>query len=132
MAKKMLVAAMMSLSMIGLTGGIAHAADPAGVTAAPPGCTDLRNGRLCITITPVNQNGRVVVSYEKKSGSSFIGHLEWENPAGRVLKSPDIQMVAGGFYYHTWPTWVGPGRNRGIVYNKSAGESSYTPYIYPR
>lgn len=124
MSRQKILAVATAFALAGTSTGVAH--------ADTGDCTDLRNGRLCISITPLHQNGKVVVSYRKNAGGSFTGHLEWENPAGQVFKSPDVQMVAGRFYSHTWPTWVGPGRNRGIVYNKSDKESSYTPWVYPR
>jgi hypothetical protein len=118
MKRKSALVTALALALVTISDGAAQ--------AAPPGCTDIRNGRLCISTTPVGQNGHVRVTYEKKSGSQFVGHLEWKNPAGRVFKSPDITMYAGRTYYHTWPTWVGSGCNKGFVYNKSAGESSET------
>ncbi|MEU6156251.1 hypothetical protein ABZ816_40400 [Actinosynnema sp. NPDC047251] len=133
--KKGLVVAF-ALAVVALSGGMAQAT-PTGSAGTASGsvgtldttqCTDLRNGRLCITITPVNQQGSIRVSYQKKSGTSFYGHLEWVNPAGRTFRSPDVTMSAGNTYAHTWPTWVGSGCNRGVVYNATDKESSFTPY----
>ncbi len=111
-----------------LSGGVAQATGTgAEGVAANPACTDLRNGRLCISITPVNQQGSIRVSYEKKTGTPIYGHLEWVNPAKQTFKSPDIWMYAGNTYYQTWPTWVGPGCNYGVIYNATDRESSNTP-----
>ncbi|MBB5954322.1 hypothetical protein FHS29_000892 [Saccharothrix tamanrassetensis] len=117
-----------SLALMAITGGMAQAAGNESVGALDTSrCVDLANGRLCITITPVNRQGHVRVSYQKKSGGSFYGHLEWVNPANQTFRSPDVTMSAGNTYYHTWPTWVGPGCNRGVVYNVTDRESSPTP-----
>jgi hypothetical protein len=82
-----------SLSLLAMSGGVAQAAaaDSAGILANPS-CVELRNGRLCISITPVNQQGSVRVSYVKRSGTPVYGHLEWVNPANQTFKSPDIWM----------------------------------------
>ena len=128
MKNKTSLVAVVSLSLMALSGGVAQAAGSGSEgVAANPACTDLRNGRLCISITPVNQQGSIRVSYEKKTGTPIYGHLEWVNPANQTFKSPDIWMYAGNTYYQTWPTWVGPGCNYGVIYNATDRESSVTP-----
>jgi hypothetical protein len=128
MKNKASLVAVVSLSLMAMSGGVAQAAESGSESvAANPACTDLRNGRLCISITPVNQQGSIRVSYQKKAGTPVYGHLEWVNPANQTFKSPDIWMYAGNTYYQTWPTWVGPGCNRGVIYNATDRESSFTP-----
>jgi hypothetical protein len=126
-AKLATIAAALSCAAAATLGLVTPAsAQEVGITDTTQ-CTDLRNGRLCITITPVNQQGSIRVSYQKKAGTAIRGHLEWINPAGTTFKSPDIWMNAGNTYYHTWPTWVGPGCNQGVIYNATDRESSFTP-----
>jgi hypothetical protein len=92
-------------------------------------CVDLGNGYLCLYISPVNQQGQIQVTYEKYAGNPFVGHVAWQNPSGSVFGSPDVAMSSHHIYSQSWPTWVGPGCNYGVLVNKSTGETFKTPRL---
>ena len=102
---------------------------PTSALKAPPGCTDLTNGSVCIYVSPANQQGNIQVTYEKWGGNGFWGHLAWRNPAGTWFGSPDVWMTSHNIYGQTWPTWVGPGCNQGILVNTTTGEFFTTPGV---
>ncbi|MFJ9736562.1 hypothetical protein [Streptomyces sp. NPDC101166] len=79
-------------------------------------CKDIGNGRLCVAITPVNAQGAVQVIYTKTGGPIVYGRLGWNTKTAGGFGSPDIYMWAGHTYYHTWPTWVGPGYVQGVLW----------------
>jgi len=91
-------------------------------------CKDLGNGRLCIAVTPVNQQGAIQVIYTKTGGPAVYGHLAWQVPGEDDHVSPNISMTAGHTYYHTWPTWVGPGYVEGAIWTDRYGRLS-TDYV---
>ncbi|MEV4450352.1 hypothetical protein [Streptomyces mirabilis] len=115
--------ALVLLSALG--GVIALGASPA---QAADKCVNLGNGRLCVAITPVNAQGAIQVIYEKTGGAPIYGHLAWQVPGGDDFVSPDISMTAGHTYYHTWPTWVGPGYVEGALWSDRYGRLS-TGYV---
>jgi hypothetical protein len=110
---------------VALAGLLALGTSPA---QASDTCVNLGNGRLCIAITPVNQQGAVQVIYTKTGGPEIYGHLAWNVPGGGDHGSPDIWMTAGHTYYNTWSTWVGPGYVQGIIWTDLYGRLT-TGYI---
>jgi len=110
---------------IAVTGLMALGISPA---QAADKCTELGNGRLCVAITPVNQQGAIQVIYTKTGGAPIYGHLAWQTPGEDDHVSPDISMTAGHTYYHTWPTWVGPGWVEGVIWTDRYGRLS-TGYV---
>ncbi|MGW3124698.1 hypothetical protein ACWDBW_47750 [Streptomyces sp. NPDC001107] len=114
-----------SVLLTALAGVITFGYSPA---QASDTCENLGNGRLCVAITPVNAQGAIQVIYTKTGGPIVYGHLAWATTSSGDYGSPDIYMSAGNTYYHTWPTWVGPGYVQGVIWTDRYGRLD-TQYV---